>query len=105
MNILSNAIDALAATKNPEISVHTYLKDKVIIVEIGDNGMGIPEKIQKDIFNPFFTTKDVGSGTGLGLSITISIVQEHGGDIKVKSEPGKGTMFIISLPLIDESNA
>ncbi|MCC7299302.1 MAG: sensor histidine kinase [Bacteroidia bacterium] len=103
MNILSNAIDALAAAKNPEISVHTYLKDKVIFVEIGDNGMGIPEKILNDIFNPFFTTKDVGSGTGLGLSITISIVQEHGGDIKVKSEQGKGTTFIISLPLIDES--
>lgn len=102
MNILSNAIDALAGRPNPEIGVHTYLSENNVYVEISDNGTGIPENIINDIFNPFFTTKEVGTGTGLGLSITIAIVQEHGGDIKVKSEPGKGTTFIIILPVRDE---
>lgn len=102
MNILSNAIDAMAGRPNPEIGVLTYMKEKVVYIEISDNGSGIPENIIKDIFNPFFTTKDVGTGTGLGLSITISIIHEHGGDIKVKSEPNKGTTFIITLPLIDD---
>lgn len=103
MNILSNAIDALAGRPNPEIGVHTWLEEQTVFIEISDNGTGIPEDIIKDIFNPFFTTKEVGTGTGLGLSITIAIIQEHGGDIKVKSEPGKGTTFTITLPVREES--
>lgn len=102
MNILSNAIDALSGRTNPEIGVKSYMKDTQAFIEISDNGTGMPEEIIKDIFNPFFTTKEVGTGTGLGLSITISIIQEHGGDIKVKSELGKGTTFIISLPVRED---
>lgn len=104
MNILSNAIDALSGRPNPEIGVTSYVKEKTVYVEITDNGSGIPEHIIKDIFNPFFTTKDVGTGTGLGLSITISIVKEHGGDISVKSEPDKGTTFIITLPILENAS-
>jgi signal transduction histidine kinase len=62
----------------------------------------MPDHVIKDIFNPFYTTKDVGSGTGLGLSITLAIIEEHGGDIKVKSENGKGTTFIIYIPVREE---
>lgn len=99
MNLLSNALDAVQNVQNPFIEVKSYMQDDMIIVDIIDNGHGIPKEILKDIFNPFFTTKDVGSGTGLGLSITISIIHEHGGDIKVESEPGQGSKFTVSLPI------
>lgn len=102
MNILSNSIDALEGRSTPEIGVSSYLKNDSIVIEISDNGTGIPEKIVNEIFNPFFTTKDVGSGTGLGLSITLAIVEEHGGTISVKSDAGKGTTFTIVLPIRTE---
>jgi len=76
-----------------------------ITVEIIDNGPGIPEKYQTRIFDPFFTTKDVGSGTGLGLSLSYGIIKEHGGDIFVRSRPGKrGSHFFIEIPVIRENN-
>jgi two-component system NtrC family sensor kinase len=68
-------------------------------VSIKDTGQGIPENIKEKIFDPFYTTKGVGKGTGLGLSISQSIIEKHNGSIKVKSAKGKGTEFIISLPL------
>jgi len=67
-------------------------------ISFGDNGAGIaPEHIGR-VFDPFFTTKDVGEGIGLGLSVSYGIIQEHGGDIQVESEPGRFTRFIIYLP-------
>lgn len=67
-----------------------------------DNGTGIsPDDIEK-IFDPYFTTKQVGEGTGLGLAIVHGIVQNHGGDIKVESEVGQGTTFHVYLPLVDK---
>jgi signal transduction histidine kinase len=102
MNILSNAIDALGGKNGPEIGIHTFKKETGVVIEISDNGTGMPDHVIKDIFNPFYTTKDVGSGTGLGLSITLAIIEEHGGDIKVKSENGKGTTFIIYIPVREE---
>ncbi|RKY26231.1 MAG: hypothetical protein DRP79_05280, partial [Planctomycetota bacterium] len=60
---------------------------------------GIPEDIQNKIFDPFFTTKPVGKGTGLGLNITYNIIKQHNGDIAVRSKPGEGTTFTISLPV------
>jgi signal transduction histidine kinase/ligand-binding sensor domain-containing protein len=68
-------------------------------IVISDNGGGIPENIKSKIFQPFFTTKPTGKGTGLGLSLSYDIVRAHGGELKVKSEEGIGTDFIISLPL------
>ena len=75
----------------------------VVFVEITDTGVGIPEENMKKIFDPFFTTKEVG-GTGMGLPITLRIIEEHHGTIRVKSQIGKGTTFLITLPQIHEVN-
>jgi signal transduction histidine kinase len=97
MNILSNAIDAIE--EKGTITLNTSISNGYIQIGIKDTGQGIPENIREKIFDPFFTTKGVGKGTGLGLSITQSIIQKHKGSISVKSEDGKGTEFIISLPI------
>jgi signal transduction histidine kinase len=73
--------------------------EKVIKIEIIDTGQGIPEENVTKLFDPFFTTKDVGHGTGLGLAISYGIVKEHTGSISVESELGKGTSFLIKLPM------
>ncbi|NJN71961.1 MAG: PAS domain-containing protein [Limnothrix sp. RL_2_0] len=117
MNILSNAIDALngySADKSPEelaekpnqITITTQQLVSMsntqnwILIRIHDNGAGIPEKVRKKLFNPFFTTKDVGKGTGLGLSISHSIVVEkHGGQLSCFSELGHGAEFMIEIPV------
>lgn len=65
---------------------------------VGDNGNGIPQNIVDKIFQPFFTTKPTGQGTGLGLSLSYDIIKAHGAEIKVESEQGEGTTFIITLP-------
>jgi signal transduction histidine kinase len=68
------------------------------MVEVADNGCGIPEETLPHIFEPFFTTKAIGDGTGLGLSITHSLVQDHGGRLDVESVLGQGTRFRVYLP-------
>ena len=70
-----------------------------VIVEIADDGCGIPVDVLPKIFDPFFTTKPLGRGTGLGLSISHGIIAEHGGRIEVESTVGAGTRFRIHLPL------
>lgn len=99
MNILVNAAHAIE--DRGEISIKTSLDDQYFVtVEIEDTGKGIsPENLPK-IFDPFFTTKPVGKGTGLGLYISYGIVKKHGGTIDVTSEVGKGTRFIIRLPVM-----
>jgi signal transduction histidine kinase len=94
-NILDNAIDAMQ--RKGEIRLKTYLHKDDVIVEITDNGPGIPIEVQERIFDPFFTTKPPGTGTGLGLNITYNIIQNHHGHIQVFSKPGE-TTFRISLP-------
>jgi two-component system NtrC family sensor kinase len=66
---------------------------------VRDNGPGIPAEIRDKIFQPFFTTKPTGQGTGLGLSLSYDIVKAHGGELKVDTEEGKGSEFIITLPV------
>jgi two-component system NtrC family sensor kinase len=97
MNILSNAIDAIE--NKGTITISTAKSNGKVQINIRDSGKGIPEKIRNKIFEPFFTTKEVGHGTGLGLSISHGIIEKHNGTIKVISEIGKGSEFIISLPI------
>ena len=95
-NLIDNAIDAMEG--KGQIILRTYLKEGSIVVEVEDNGPGIPDELQSRLFNPFFTTKPVGKGTGLGLNISYNIVHKHGGDIKVFSKPG-ATCFQVWLPV------
>ncbi len=100
MNLISNAIDALADWPLPLIRITTALVDEAVVVKITDNGPGIPVDIQSRLFDPFFTTKAVGQGTGLGLSISYQIVVDrHGGQLSCESVVGKGTTFVVQLPL------
>jgi signal transduction histidine kinase len=96
-NLLDNAIYAVKGTG--KICVATFLDDDQVVVEIADNGGGIPPDVQSHIFEPFYTTKGVGSGTGLGLVISDRIVgSRHGGEIEFTSEPGD-TRFKVRLPI------
>lgn len=98
MNVLSNAIHAIK--DQGEIVVTTKaVKNNRVEISIRDNGVGMSPETREKLFDPFFTTKDVNQGTGLGMSITYGIIEKHGGDITVKSQLGKGTEFIISLPV------
>ena len=97
MNIINNAGQSIEG--NGTISITTSYEKKYIMVSIKDTGKGMPPEVVNHIFEPFYTTKDVGKGTGLGLSISYGIIQEHDGEIKVKSNVGKGTEFIITLPV------
>jgi signal transduction histidine kinase len=96
-NIIDNAIDAMEA--QGELALRTRARDSEVIVEIVDNGAGIPSELQPRIFEPFFTTKAPGVGTGLGLHIAYNIVvYKHQGQIKVESRPGE-TRFQVVLPV------
>ena len=95
-NLIDNAIDAMQS--KGELRIRTARELDRLLVEIGDNGPGIPPEVQAHIFEPFFTTKGVGQGTGLGLETVRRIVQEHTGEITVESVPGD-TRFQIRLPL------
>jgi signal transduction histidine kinase len=95
-NIIDNAIDAMHG--QGKLRVRTYRDDSCVVVEIGDNGPGIPADIQSHIFEPFFTTKAVGEGTGLGLDTVQRIVKKHRGSIQVTSKPGD-TRFQVFLPV------
>jgi len=101
-NIIDNAIDAMSG--QGELRIHAYRDDQSAVVEIGDNGPGIPPEIKPHIFEPFFTTKAVGQGTGLGLDTVQRIVRKHRGSIQVRSKPGD-TCFQVWLPLADGSDA
>ena len=90
---------------NPTVTVRTFMNPpmegrKAVIISVSDNGNGIPQKIVDKIFQPFFTTKPTGQGTGLGLSLSYDIVKAHGGELKVETSEGKGSTFIIQLPVV-----
>ena len=95
-NLIDNAIDAMGG--KGELRLRAYRDDDCVVVEIRDNGPGIPEEVEPHIFEPFFTTKAVGEGTGLGLDTVQRIVKKHRGSIQVRSKPGD-TCFQVLLPI------
>jgi signal transduction histidine kinase len=95
-NVIDNAIDAMKGKGT--LRLRTYVEGNLVVVEIADNGPGIPEEIQPRIFEPFFTTKKVGEGIGLGLDTVQRIVKKHNGSIQFDSKPGE-TRFEIWIPL------
>jgi len=100
MNLILNAVQAM---KNGGVlTIKTAVVEGVCRIEVSDTGSGIPPAVLPRIFDPFFTTKSEGEGTGLGLSVSLGIVERHGGKILVESEVGKGTTFILCLPLSRE---
>ncbi len=103
INILKNSAQALSQAglgREPRITLRTKLEDDSAVIEIEDNGPGMIETIRQRVFEPFFSTKDVGVGTGLGLSVAYAIVTNgHHGTIDVLSQPGEGCCFIIKLPI------
>ena len=100
LNLILNAFDAIGETG--VLTMDTTFDDQSVNLRITDDGCGIPESLQQKVFDPFFTTKESGKGTGLGLSIVAQVVEDHNGTIQMKSKPGKGTVFQISLPRMDE---
>ena len=98
MNLLVNAGHAIEG-ESDLIKIKTWVDDDYIHVSIRDNGCGIPKESLPRLFDAFFTTKEVGKGTGLGLSLAYDIVSKQGGTITVDSEVGKGTEFVVTLPI------
>lgn len=106
-NLVNNARDAIAEKRenfDPDsedyINIDTYENDDQVCVRVSDTGAGITEEVRNKIFEPFFSTKEIGYGMGLGLAITYGIVRDYNGSIDIESDPGKGTSFIISFPAV-----
>ncbi len=98
VNLIINALDAMAATESPILILRTQRRDGWCVVEVIDNGHGVDPRHMPRLFEPFFTTKPVGKGTGLGLSISYSLMQRQGGSISVRSQSGNGATFTLRLP-------
>jgi histidine kinase len=105
-NLLTNARDALNGKTvdrdtpyRKTITISTFMENSRVALSISDNGSGIPEENLNKIFQPFFTTKEVGKGMGLGLSIIYGIVKDYGGEIFVDSRLGTGTTFLQTFPI------
>jgi two-component system NtrC family sensor kinase len=117
LNLINNAHQAMTERGGPgTLTLRTFVTTlpaaengsttpPMVVLSVGDNGVGIPVRDLKRIFDPFFTTKPVGQGTGLGLSICFGIVQEHGGRIWAESELGVGTTVYVALPLMNDSES
>ncbi len=106
LNMISNAVYAIrkkyGEADGGMLSITTTSDESHVYITIGDNGTGMDENTKKRLFEPFFTTKDVGEGTGLGMSIAYNTINKHHGQININSELGKGTDFIITLPIIQK---
>jgi signal transduction histidine kinase len=110
LNLITNAFYAVNEKKTlrqaqgdnhyePTVSVSTRKLDGKVEIQVKDNGNGIPKMVLDKVFQPFFTTKPAGQGTGLGLSLSYDIIKAHGGEIKLETTEGEGTLFTIQLPV------
>ena len=107
LNLINNAFYAVNVRQKmeqdsdykPLVTLTTSKQGDQVVIEVADNGTGMPDKVKEKIFQPFFTTKPTGEGTGLGLSLSYDIVKAHGGEIKVEATEGEGTEFVILLPI------
>ncbi len=99
VNLLMNALQAIDGSGDIRIATRYVDEQKAALITVSDNGPGIPVEIRSRIFDPFFSTKKIDESTGLGLSVSYGIIQEHGGEITVNSEPGQGSEFTIVLPV------
>ena len=100
LNLINNAVDAILTIKERGIiAIEVMRQDDNLVLIVSDDGVGIAPENMKKIFDPFYTTKEVGKGTGLGLSISYGIIKAHNGEISVKSTPGSGTDFVVELPI------
>ena len=106
LNLISNAKDAMDVMGSGTLTIHSRALADTDFVEVyvADTGTGMEKSVINDIFNPFFTTKDVGKGTGLGLSISLGIIEDHRGKIEVHSAQGKGTVFRVALPKMESKS-
>jgi len=102
VNLVSNALDAMRARPRRDLSITLERRDGSAVLQVADTGRGIPKDHINSVFDPFYTTKDVGQGLGLGLSISYGIIHDMGGEIVVESELEQGTVFRITLPLAPE---
>jgi len=98
-NIILNAAEAIEGKGEVTVATRTVDGGEFIEIQFTDTGCGIPQENLEKIFDPFFTTKEVGRGTGLGLAVSYGIIAKHQGTIEVRSDPGRGTTFIVRLPL------
>ncbi len=99
VNLLSNAADASRPGDRVDLLARAH--DGEAIIEVMDQGQGIPEDLQETVFEPFYTTKPTGQGTGLGLSLAYKIIEDHNGTLRIDSQPGLGTRVVLTLPLND----
>jgi signal transduction histidine kinase len=97
-NVIDNALDAMEPARNGQLTIRTETDHEYVKISIIDNGPGIPADIQSRIFDPFYTTKEIGKGTGLGLDVVSRIVRQHSGSVKVQSVPGR-TAFVLCFPI------
>ncbi len=98
LNLIENAVHAITPPGQIRIMAKKTEDQEEVVITVQDTGIGIPQNEIGRVFDPFFTSQEVGMGTGLGLSIAYGIIQKHHGSISVQSEEGKGTQFIIRFP-------
>ena len=103
LNLFINAIQAMLDEGTLHIGAHVSPDGRWMVVEVTDTGVGIDPKHLSQIFDPFYTTKQVGRGTGLGLSVSYGIIEKHGGHIDVKSRKGEGSTFTVTLPVYQKA--
>jgi two-component system, NtrC family, sensor kinase len=105
MNLIVNAAQAISSDTRGTITIRTGTSGENVWIEVADTGSGIPKDALPRIFDPFYTTKPIGTGTGLGLSLSYGIIQKHGGRIDVDTAVGRGTTFRITLPIRHDETA